>query len=660
MKRKFVTIVLGIILLIIAGFSVALYMVNDVIASYTPALEELLSEKLGSKVSLGTIHLSLLQQEISTHSVSIAPSVETRHPPGNGTPLTVGSIKARANIGALLQKRLELETLTFEDVALKVVRSQNGIRISGLPIKGSAQGEGKTEASSASGEIQEQSSSTKRTNLPVTISLKKIELKKCSIVFKDTVLGKDFISSDLGFSTELTLKDNSVELANIFARGAISQIGPVQIGIDTLTSNLTNTHTVIEGGKFSLAGGTLSMKGNYENGSGAVVVHTDGLSLKELTPIAAAFAPHLSSLNAEGNLSFKLSTEISTVADKPSFRVTGPFSLASTNLQIAPNIKAENTSGDFLVDLSPENSSVSTNNLASTINGETITSRISALLQGGKLTVNTFEFEGFAAGQSSSPYNGSGTVSVAFNESIDFANQFRGESISIDKVARTFKPDLSSIITGTIHTIENEVFGELKRVPASLRAHGSTRLVHGAIKGVNLPGLVLKKVEGIPLLQGSLLAFIPPVYQSLFSSPDTPYSSITITYGVSGKDLEVKDLKVESDIFSLSGKGVIKGSGELDLDTTIAFTQSFSLALSTTVPQLRQILTAEERLVFPLHISGTPPKVMVTPNLKEVLNLAAQRVVKDKAKEILNKALDRTLGGSMNDAVKGWGSGLGF
>jgi hypothetical protein len=654
MRRKIYTILFGVLLVGIAAFSVAVYKINDLIASYTPTFEQILSDKLGAKVKLGEITLSLFQQELSTTSVSINAPSRAGGVAEKSNPLTVGAIKATANLWALLERRLELEALTIDGLNFVIIRDKSGVKVSGLEFTNEGAGNQDAKARSASGEVGSSENSSRVSNLPLTLALKKIVLKNASMEYHDLPLQKNFISTDLSFSSELNIEGSSVEFQNIVAGGTISQIGTVTARFNSLTSNLSNKSTSIEGGTLSFAGGTVAVKGSYNGASGEVVLSSDALPLKDLASIGSSFAPHFATLSPTGTLSLNLRTEFSNTSGVPSFHLTGPISLSSTNLQIAPKIRAENTSAVFSLDLSPGTYSVTTQNLTSTINGETITSQFSARLKGDRLTVEPFQLNGFAAvqSQSPSPYNGRGTFTLTLNENIDFANQFDGAALSLAKIANALKPELSSVISGTVLAVQNEVFGEVKRVPASLRAHGSAHLVDGAIKGVNLPGLVLKKVEGIPLLQGSLLAFVPPTYQPLFASPDTPYSSILVTYGISGKDLSIKDLKVESDIFSLSGKGTVQASGELNLETTIAFSQAFSLALSSSLPQLRQILTADNRLVFPLQISGTPPKVVVTPNLREVIKLAAQRVVKDKAQDILEKTLGR--------AVKGWGKGLGF
>jgi hypothetical protein len=649
MKRKLYLIVFALLLLGTGAFSVALYLVNEVIASYTPTLERILSEKIGADVTLGKIKLSLLQQEISTTSVSIKSSVRTDPASDNSDLITLGGIKATANLRALFERRLELESLSLEEISVVVVRDQTGVKVSGLPIKKEVQ---RNESPGAIKEAHPNGDSAKSANLPLTLSLKKIELKKGAVQYKDILLGKNFTATDISVSTELEVNDSVVELRKFAASGTVSDIGPLSAGFDTITTNLTTQSVAVNGGALTLTGGTIGVTGSYNGTSGEVLVRTDTLSLRELSTMGTAFAPQLSTLSPTGSLSFNLRTEFSTAATPYSFHLTGPLSLSNTHIQISPKIKVENTSAQITLDLSPGKHSVVTKDLTSTINGETITSQFTALLEGDRLTVNPFEYTGLSATKSPLPHNGKGTFRVTFNDTFDFANQFSGAALSLEKIALAFKPELSAVISGTVQAVENEVFGEMKRVPDSLRAHGSAHLINGAIKGVNLPGLVLKKVDGIPFLQGSLLSLVPPLYQPLFSSPDTPYSSIQVTYGLSGKDLSIKDLKVVSDIFSLSGNGSIRGSGELDLDTTISFTQPFSLALSTSIPQLRQILTADERLVFPLQISGVPPMVVVTPNLKEVLKLAAQRMVKDKAQDILNKTLD--------GAVKGWGKGLGF
>jgi hypothetical protein len=156
------------------------------------------------------------------------------------------------------------------------------------------------------------------------------------------------------------------------------------------------------------------------------------------------------------------------------------------------------------------------------VKGEKLTSGFSAVLEGEKFTLENMVFSGL--GEPSPIGKGEGNMMLTLNESLDFASQLKARDLSIGTLSRIAKPELASLITGTILTFENEVLGELRAIPASLRAHGDVTIVNGSLKGFNLPGLVLKKVEGIPLVPGSLFSRVPPNYQSVFAQPDTNHS----------------------------------------------------------------------------------------------------------------------------------------
>ena len=182
---------------------------------------------------------------------------------------------------------------------------------------------------------------------------------------------------------------------------------------------------------------------------------------------------------------------------------------------------------------------------------------------------------------------------------------------------------------------------------------------NGVLKGFNLAALVMKKADQIPGLNGALNSLVAEVYRPVLASEDTPVKSLRASYLLSGQTITVQSLKLDSDLFSLASAGSLSPDGEIDLDATISFTEEFSSSLTEEKKQLKKILAADGRLTFPLTITGKAPHLVVTPNFKEILKLAAARLIQDKAAELFGDALEKKVPGG-SGAAKEIGKIFGF
>ena len=73
--------------------------------------------------------------------------------------------------------------------------------------------------------------------------------------------------------------------------------------------------------------------------------------------------------------------------------------------------------------------------------------------------------------------------------------------------------------------------------------------------------------------------------------------------------------------------------------------------------EVGKILDKDGHLTIPLTLKGTPPAVIVIPNISKLLEIGGKKVLQEKATELLGRAL----GGNKNsDSLKGLGKALGF
>lgn len=239
------------------------------------------------------------------------------------------------------------------------------------------------------------------------------------------------------------------------------------------------------------------------------------------------------------------------------------------------------------------------------------------------------------------------TLTVATS---NFSTPLTIKSLDIEKSMLFLQGGGESKLYGTITNVTGNVAGTLgANLKNSLNGSLSVTLNNGGIKGVNLGGMSLKEIKDIPLVSGALFTYVPEGYRAALQSENTEFSSLTGSVSFSGGRIHATGMKMISPLYSIDADGDVGFDSSVDLDATITFTKEFSDGLVAATPGFKRILSADGRLVFPLTIKGTLPKVIVVPNLMKVLEVAGTRLIQDKAAEVLEKAL----GG------KGKGKGLG-
>ncbi|NMC62671.1 MAG: hypothetical protein GYA55_05815, partial [SAR324 cluster bacterium] len=110
----------------------------------------------------------------------------------------------------------------------------------------------------------------------------------------------------------------------------------------------------------------------------------------------------------------------------------------------------------------------------------------------------------------------------------------------------------------------------------------------------------------------------------------------------------LQNARLESDLFALTSQGRISFDAELDLKASIVLSAELSRGLAERVKELKKVLAANGTLTIPLELRGKGRDVIVTPDLDGLMRIGAQKVLKENAEKLLNKA------------TKGLGKALGF
>ncbi len=250
----------------------------------------------------------------------------------------------------------------------------------------------------------------------------------------------------------------------------------------------------------------------------------------------------------------------------------------------------------------------------------------------GVTTVKTATLKGFG-GTLSAP------TTLTLGSPIKAATQLNVTGLSIRELLQAFSPHLAGTIDGTITQVRSKLSEIAINDPANTATgNGSLQITSGVIKGLNIPGQALAKIDSLPFISGNLRQRVPPEFESLFSKPDMVVKELASNFSISRGMIQLSDFNLMSDYFSVRGGGTYSLLGEANLKTDLILSPTVSAGIVKKVKELEPLIDSQGHLVLPLSINGKVPAVIATPDLNAILKKASaagvaqalDRVLKDK------------------------------
>lgn len=218
-------------------------------------------------------------------------------------------------------------------------------------------------------------------------------------------------------------------------------------------------------------------------------------------------------------------------------------------------------------------------------------------------------------------------------------------SLSIADLVRAFVPHLAGVIDGTIIRARSKLSEIAAHDPATTATGGGSLLIaNGVIKGLNIPGQALAKLDSLPFIAGTLRQRIPQEFESLFSKQDTLIKELSSNFSISSGVVQLSDFNLASDYFSVRGDGTYSLLGEANLKTNLIVSSAVSSGIISRVKELQPLVDPQGQLVLPLTISGKAPAVLVTPDLNTILKKASVAGVAQALDTVLK---DKKVGGKL-------------
>lgn len=168
----------------------------------------------------------------------------------------------------------------------------------------------------------------------------------------------------------------------------------------------------------------------------------------------------------------------------------------------------------------------------------------------------------------------------------------------------------------------------------TLSAKGNAKLQNAVLDNMNILKAALDKLDMLSGLVQKLKDNLPEKYSALLSQDYTAFKPMDVDFQIKDARIIFDSLLVESDAFYLTGKGSIgMEKQDIDISADLFVQKDFSNAFINTVPELKHISDDKGFITMPLKISGKMPNILVTPDLKYVM----QRLLTSKGQELLNK-----------------------
>lgn len=634
MKKLFIVLV---ILLIIVGavFTYAAMNANSLIAKYKPDLEKVASDAVGSPVTLGVLTTTVFP----TASIKIG-EFKVGSKPGDS--FTLNNLVLKIKLLALLSGALDIETLSIDGPTITVIKDISGITIAGLPKPEPKNSDG----ASPPPVTKVPAENTGTSSSPLKINLEQFALTNGSITFKDLVAKQDHQISDINVHTGIKIESSSITINSLEIGAQLPGKMPVKFEGSNITYGLSDGEVNAPKLSLSLMGSIINLSARLasKTGEGDFKVTSDGINLAKLDGVYA-MVPALQALDLKGAIGLDLAGKLS----KAGPAINGAIQLLNIGLTSSGYTVSE-FNGPIKVGVTSEKQSAILENVPFKINDQPLTLSLNGSLDGGtKANLNSLSIDAFGG-------NIGAKAALNLGEEKDFTSTVNIKGIDLEQALKVPNIPAASQLSGTLSNFDVEVAGRLgPDLMQTLRGKGGLAVAKCLLKGINLPGAVLQTVNNIPFISGSLYSAVPQESQGEVSSNNTSIDSITTDFTLENGALITPNLKIASKIFSLDSDGKVGFDSSLDLNSTIAFSQEFSKALTTKNKEIEKLLDTDGRLVIPLSFKGTPPKVAILPNLSKILEIAGRKALKDNA----GKLLDGVLKGK-KDGKGGLGGILGF
>ena len=638
MKKKLLIALAIVLVLVIGVLGYAAINANSLIARFKPDLEKIASETLGSKVSLGTLSVSVFPEtRVVVDEFKVLPKG------GVGEGLTLKNLTMKVGLMPLLGGKLDVTRLSLDSPSITMIKDADGTYLAGLP-KPSANADARA-SQRPEGDAQKAPAAKAGNPVPAGLSLnvREFALSNATLILDDRIQKKELRVSNVNVNAGLEFSSGVATVTSLSVNG--NALSKLDFNLDgsgltfDLGSKLMNLGTLVA----KVAGSAINIKGSIDASGpkGSVNINSTGVGLAAFNPLMHDFVPATANMTLAGSVTPNIDA---TFGPGGTYQAKGTVGLSDLGLTL-PAISVSGGKGNLAISANQDQQSATSSDLAFVVGDQTLNMVLESSATKEQATVSKLDVTGLGG-----TAKVTGTLGLADQK---FSSNVNAAGMRIEKALGTIMPGKDPLMTGLLKSFAVSVTGALgETLMNSLSGPGSVVVTDGSLVGFNLANQVLKGVQGIPFISGGLYSAVPEGQKGSVDSSDTPIKSMTANFTLAAGRMNTSNLVLESNIFRLEGSGSVGFDMSLDLKTTFIFTEEFTAALVGRVKELKRLVDEKGRLVIPLELQGKLPAVIVIPDVQKLVEVAGKRMAIDQAE----KALGKALGGS----GKGLGGLLGF
>ena len=585
--RRWLGIALAVVVLAVGGaLGWVLVSANRLAEHYRPDIERAASGVLGAPVHLGKLRVALLPSaHVAVSEVAV----------GDGG-FSLADVRLSLRLLPLLRGALAIDTLSLEAPHLTLVRDARGVGLVGLPRPGSRPAAPGGAASA-------------RVVVPpaLGLDLRRFELRHGTVELRDEIRKSQLTLEDLTVDAALAVDASTVELPRFRTAATLAGGGPLTVDGQGLTFDLAKGTLEVPTVTVEVAKSRIVVKGRIETatGVGNAALSSDRLDLEQAAPLMALVTPEIARLGLRGTVAPDLTVAFSSGW---AYQTSGSIRLADLALD-AGTMAVRGLHGRLDLAATPTGATIGSRDLGLEVGGAPIAVTLASELAGDTATFKELVATGLG-----------GTTRVTGSYGLatrHFTADVGAEGLDLAAMQHARDPRTPPRVTGTVARFQSRLAGTADTHPErSVTGTGTVLVKDGRVPGVNVAGEVVKKIGSLPLLSAVRM---PAEVKSVTESPDTVITSLTADFTVGGAALQLQRTLVTSPSFSFDGGGRVGFDSDLDLQGTLRLSSAISNALVSGVRELRVGLDPNGQISVPLTIRGTPPKVVVVPDVTKLL-----------------------------------------
>ncbi|HVN27656.1 MAG TPA: AsmA-like C-terminal region-containing protein, partial [Candidatus Binataceae bacterium] len=253
----------------------------------------------------------------------------------------------------------------------------------------------------------------------------------------------------------------------------------------------------------------------------------------------------------------------------------------------------------------------------------------SATMQGKELTLESLKVGAF-----------NGNLAASGNATLDdkpkFALNLSAANVDIQAVLQSQQSKSAGMVQGILDA-QLQVSGKgskLEEIEPTLDGRGRATARNAKLIGINLAAEGLKKAKGIPGIGDLMPEAIVKRHGELFNSPDTDITSAGLTFVLNGPRITSHDLLVQTPDYSMTGDGWFDMDKNIDMAAHVLLNRQLSREIVADKQNVVYLTNPNDEVDIPMQVSGRLPKPNVSPDIGEMAQRAANRLLQQQGKNL--------------------------